>query len=183
MIQDAIESFLLGIVGLARYTENPPLLKRPQRDDEAAWQCYREILFWLHKPSIEEQAVRKNCAPCWQRLLGRFSHAAIDPLMRIQSGILDGFSARLGFYKDPATFFPSEVKDILEAGLETKSELTSLLGDHIYFKKDHGNFMVQMLEEVGNETSIPLLEKLIESTDIGQIAVKAIRAIRARMVS
>lgn len=183
MIQDAIEAFLLGIVGLARHTDNPPLLKRPQRDDEAAWQCYREMLFWLHKPSIEEQTVRKNCAPCWQRLLGRFSHAAIDPLMRIQGGILDGFSARLGYYKDPATFFPSEVKDILEAGLEAKSELTSLFGDHIYFKKDHGNFMVQMLEEVGNETSIPLLEKLMESTDIGQIAVKAIRAIRARIVS
>ena len=43
--------------------------------------------------------------------------------------------------------------------------------------------MVQMLEKVGNETSIPLLEKLMETTDLGQIAVKAIRAIRARIVS
>jgi DNA replication protein DnaC len=183
MIHDAIESFLLGIVGLARYTDNPPLLKRPQRDDEAAWQCYREILFWLHKPSIEDQTVRKNCAPCWQRLLGRFSCAAIDPLMRIQGAIRSGISARLGFYKDPASFSPSEVKDILEAGLEARSELTSLFGDHDYFKKDHGNFMVKMLEEVGNETSISLLENLIESADLGQIAAKAIRTIRARVVS
>ena len=183
MILYAIESFLLGIVGLARYTDNPPLLKRPQRDDEAAWQCYREILFWLHKPSIEDQTVRKNCAPCWQRLFGRCSHAAIDPLMRIQGGILDGFSTRLGFYKDPATFFPSEVKDVLEAGLKAKSELTSIFGDHAYFKKDHVNFMVKVLEEVGNKTSIPLLEELIESADFGQMAAKAVKTIRARTAS
>lgn len=180
-IQDAVESFLLGIVGLARYVDYPPLLQRPQRDDEAAWQAYREILFWLHNPLIEEETRRRNCAPCWRRLLRVFSRAAIDPLMRIQEAIRSGLSARLGVYKDPVTFFPSEVRVVLEAGLKARSELTTLFGDHDWFKKDHGKFMVEMLEEVGDETSIPLLEELLESPDLAQTAARAIRAIRERV--
>ncbi len=181
-VQDSIKSFLLAIIGLGRYTEEPPRLMRPMRDDEAAWQFYREILFWLHKPSVGEETIRSKCSSCWHNLLNRYSHAAVDPLMRIQEEIRGGMSARLGFYKDLITFFGSEVRSILESGIKIESELTCIFGDHQYFKEKHARFMIETLEEIGDESSIPLLEKLIERSDIGQAAINAIRSIRARTV-
>jgi len=180
--QGSVESFLLGIVGIARYAESPPLLNRPLRDDEAAWQAYREILFWLHKPSLEETSVRENCAPCWHRLMQRFIRSAIDPLMRIVQAIGEGLSTRLEFYKDPVQFFPLEVKYVVEEGLTIRSELTSLFGKEDIFRKDHGRFLVGILEQLGDETSIMALEKLLDDSQLGTPAARAIRVIRARMV-
>lgn len=181
-IQDTVESFLLAIIGMARFRGSPPILRGPRRDDEAAWDTYREILYWLHKPSIGEETVRRNCEPCWERLLQRFCRAAIDPLMRIQDAIHSEIRIARDLCKDLMTFFPLEIRDLLEAGLEVRSELTSLFGDHSWFKKDHVKFMIESLEEIGSEASIPVLEKLIEDPNVGRIAAKAIRTIRGRII-
>jgi hypothetical protein len=181
-IQDAVDTFLWAIVGLARYTDLPRVTNRPLRDDEAVWQSFGEILFWLHKPAVPENVMKKNCSPCWERLLSGYIHAAIDPLMLIVRQI--GYAAGIdkGFLKDIVNAFPLEIRTILEKGLKIRSNLTSLFRNNPWTKQEHGKFIIEMLSRIGNETTVPLLEPLLDLPEIGAAVASAIRSIRSRKV-
>ncbi|MFX0199614.1 MAG: NERD domain-containing protein [Candidatus Hodarchaeota archaeon] len=179
-VQGTVKAFILALVGLARHTEAPPRLRRPLRDDEAAWQAYGEILFWLHKPSITEDTMRKNCAAFWQRLLRGFIHAAVDPLMHIGEQTRGWRGTDQEWLRDPILTFPTEVRAVLEGGLKAKEKLTSLFTRYTWLEKKRDKFIIEMLGEVGDETTITLLEPLLESPELGILAVNAIRSIRTR---
>jgi hypothetical protein len=153
------------------------------RDDEAAWQAYQEILFWLHKPSINEDTMRKNCAPCWERLQSLYIRAALDPLFLIEKSIRWGTDHNKVRIKDPIIIFPSEVKVILEECIKIMSELTSLFKFISWRRQEYNRFVIETLGKIGDETTIPLLEPILESAELGAEVSKAIRNIRARKIT
>lgn len=179
-IQFSVESYILSVIGLARHNKTPLRLQRPLREDEEAWQIYGEILFWLHKPSINNEVLREKCASCWQILLGRCRFAAVDPLMRIEETI-SNFAGKIpGGFKQLHVEFKSEVKVILETVLREKSKLSSLFKDGEWRGAERQRFIITMLEKVGDLNSIPILEHLLESPEVGAIAADAIRIIKAQ---
>jgi len=179
-IHDAVSAFVWGIVGLSRYVDEPPSLNRPMKNDEAAWQTYREILFWLYKPLITERAVQERCSPCWQRLQSIYSTAAVDPLFHINKGIESGNQVTKAKLINPIDAFPKDVKIILEQGVKRLSELSSLFTSGIYARIERDKFIVDTLSKVGDESTVPILEEVIDSPELGTDAAKAIRRIRTR---
>ena len=182
-IDEVISAFLSAIIGLAHYRDKLPYLNRPLRDDEAAWRAYGEILFWLHKPSITESNMREKCAPCWERLESLYIRAALDPLFLIEKTISWGAQYNKVRVKDPLIIFPSEVKAILEECVKIMPELTSLFKFISWRRQEHNKFIIETLGKMGDETTIPLLEPILESAELGAEAAKAIRKIRERKVT
>jgi energy-coupling factor transporter ATP-binding protein EcfA2 len=181
-IDEAIRAFLWAIIGLAYHSDKLPHLNRPLRDDEAAWRAYGEILFWLHKPSITESDMREKCAPCWERLESLYIRAALDPLFLIEKSIRWGAEHNKVRIKDPIIIFPSEVKAILTECVKIMPELTSLFKFVSWRRQERNKFIVEMLGKIGDETTIPFLEPILESAELGAEAARAIHDIRGRKI-
>jgi hypothetical protein len=182
-IDEVIRAFLWAMIGLAHYSDKLPNLNRPLRDDEAAWRAYGEILFWLHKPSITENNMREKCAPCWEHLECLYIRAALDPLFLIEKSIRWGAEHNKVRIKDPLIIFPSEVKAILAECVKIMPELTSLFKFISWRRQEHNKFIIETLGKIGDETTIPLLEPILESAELGADAARAIRKIRERKVT
>lgn len=179
-IDEAIRAFLWATIGLAHYSDKLPCLNRPLRDDEAAWRAYGEIIFWLHKPSITESSMREKCAPCWERLESLYIRAALDPLFLIEKSMKWGAEYNKVTIKDPLIVFSSEVKGILAECVKIMPELTSLFKFINWRRQENNKFIIETLGKIGDETTIPLLEPILESDELGADAARTIRKIRER---
>ncbi len=178
--QDATMCFLCGIIGCARFVDRMPDLGPAVTDDHAAWALYGEILFRLFMPGTPNKELRAVCKPLWDRLLTEFSFQAVDPLERFSSA-----GWKLDHKEDKDTVasallrtFADEIRSVLEFGLKNHARLTSLFG-HAPID-GYPRFLIRWLEIVGNRHSVPLLERFLDSPEVGEEAAKAIRAIRSR---
>ncbi|HLN28165.1 MAG TPA: NERD domain-containing protein [Gemmataceae bacterium] len=176
--QEATNCFLCAIIGCARFVDRMPDLGRAMSDDHSAWALYGEILFWMFKPGISKDQLLIVCKPLWYRLLTELPFQAVDPLERFSSA---GWRCRSKEDMAIATLlrtFPDEMRSVLEFGLKNHGRLTSLF---TYPPFDgYLGFLTQSLECVGSLHTVSLLESLLDSSQVGEAAAKAIRAIRSR---
>lgn len=183
--QGVVSGFALAFIGLASHDAEPPQPKGPVREVEYAWHLYGEILFWLAKALPADQ-LSERCTPLWAALLGpTMRYAAVDPLMWLEK---EAAQAKFTRERDGAeghsivVAFPGEVCDLLTSVVPDLDKLRSVFnfakGD--YRRREHGQFVLEMLGRVGTEENIELLDSLSDSPNLGEAAVSAIRSIRAR---
>jgi hypothetical protein len=174
-------AFLLAHIGLAK-TRKAPLayeLRADGNSDEASWNTWGEVIFWMHMPGISEATVREACKPLWDRLRGPLLLASIDPWWYIER-YMSFRRAPVGGWRSFSSLFASELKTLLEAGLARRKELTSLIGMLPDTADRRTRFLIEKLEMIGDERSVLQLETLVDSDQFGRSAVRAIRAIRQK---
>ena len=174
--------YSLAIQGSANLQALPPQQSTPASDDEAAWQCYGQLIFWLRRPGFDHTQAVDHCAPIWTRLLGSLSLAAVDPLYRLLHAwsLLTHENSRGEDTHSHGLIvrtFPDEIRRLLEHALGRVDKLTSLYR-HLD-RNEHAQYILDTLGVVGTEHTINLLEDYVEDPRLGASALGSIKKLRA----
>jgi hypothetical protein len=177
--QDSDACFVLGHVGCAKYIDSPRQLIDVNTDDDRAWQCFGEIIFWLSKPGLSTEQIRHLCEPIWQALRSTLAFEAVDPLRRIASATCNSGLRPSGDDVLQRLFllFREEIRLILEFGLKHCEQLSAIdkrfPGDQAI--RQLTTFMVHTLGQIGKADSVNVLLPLIDDDYHGPDAVESIR--------
>jgi len=171
--QGSTACYLLAMQGCALHIDTPPQLASCQTDDEAAWQCYGAIIFWLDKPGLCDEEVAAQCASHWQQLTGPLLPAAADPLVR--------FYRASGSYEQDGRpvfariilRFPAEARQILQWSIRHRDTLTSVFPSAD--QEDRARTIIDMLGTVGNTETIDVLHVFTDDQTLGGAAIDAIK--------
>ena len=133
------------------------------------------ILFWSMKDA-DISAANEKMALGWKTLSEELPFCFPDILHKINESqwLNKGHSINL------ASIFPEQVRPLLETALRNRKSLTSLFSHGGSSDERVLQTVIQTLEVIGNEGSIPCLESLTEDSRFGKQAVQAIHAIRRR---
>ncbi|MET9462136.1 hypothetical protein ABZY05_45200 [Streptomyces canus] len=174
--QSAVNCHLLGIEGCAFHLPAPPpLLTDHEGNDAEAWRCYGRILFWLHRPGLEQSEREVRCAPLWEQLAGPLLNAAVDPLHQFQSVVMFARDARNSALGRLVDAFPAQARVILHHGLTAPDHLTTLF-PHV-LTQDRTATVLRLLAHAGDRTSLPLLTAYCNHPELGSTAAETIRRI------
>ena len=176
-MHDAVEAFAWAVVGLSRYEDNFPQIKRPMTADEFTWYTLGEILFWMHKPHLPDQECRSQCAPLWRRLIDGFAIAVVDPLLRLERVSLWRPKVNAEGLRIERDLFKDEIREILERALENLEGLSSLfeVGKWDFFSSERQSYVIRTLGEIGNRETIAKLQVFADHPRLGVTTVEAIR--------
>jgi len=182
-MHDAVEAFAWAVVGLSRYEDNFPQIKRPMTADEFTWYTLGEILFWMHKPRLPDQGGRSQCAPLWRRLIDGFAIAAVDPLMRLERVSLWRSQVGTEGLRVVKNVFKDEVRVLLERALGNLEGLSSLfeVGKWAFFSEERQAYVIRALGEIGNRETVAKLQVFADHPRLGVIIVEAIRKLNREM--
>jgi hypothetical protein len=171
-------------VGLAKYGENFPYLKRPMKAEEFAWHTIGEILFWMHNPHLSDQERRSHCAPLWRRLIDGFATATAEPLMLLEQFFSVQVLMEVKGLQVVREVFKEEVRELLERALGNLDELSSLfeVGKWDLFSERRQTYVIRTLSEIGNRETITKLQVFADHPKLGVTAVEAIRKLSREMV-
>jgi len=177
--QGSTACYLLAVQGCASFLDEPPQLADCQTDDQAAWQSYGAIIFWMYRPQLGDEEVTARCAPHWQQLTGTLLPAAADPLYHFfwsgSSSDQDGWPVIVRILKT----FSDEARRVLEWGLQHSDSLTSIFPGPE--REDRVRKIINMLEIVGNAETIELLRIYTDDKILGRDAISAIKQLSSRL--
>lgn len=181
MPQEETACYSLAIQGLAYLQASPPSQSEPANDNEAAWQCYGQLIFWLFRPGISSTQIAEHCTPIWNRLLGPLSRAAADPLYQLaHAWSLSSTESSKGedtnSHRRIVKTFPDEVRRLLENALGQIDSLTSIY--HHLDQSQLAQYVLEILGTVGNEATISRLAEYVEDPRLGRSALQAIKSLR-----
>lgn len=178
--QGTTASYLLAMQGCALHMDEPPQLASCQTDDEAAWQCYGAIIFWLFRPGLRDEEATARCASHWQRLAGPLLPAAADPLFHFYWSNRSYDQEGRPVIARIILGFPDEVRQILEWSIQHRDSLTSVFPGSEH--EDRARKIVHMLGAVGNTETVELLHAFTEDQAIGRSAIDAIKQLTEHRV-
>lgn len=173
--QDIVAAFLASVRGYSRFNEQPPRVPSGASDDRKAWFTVSSILFWWMK-AHNGYGVSENIALSWKVLSEELSFCFPDILQKINESQWHNKDHFINL----ASIFPEQVRPLLETALRNRKSLTSLFHHGGSSDERVLQTVIQTLEVIGNENSIPSLESLTEDSGFGKQAVQTIHAIRRR---
>lgn len=181
--QEAAKCYFLGVMGCARFLASPPLLKTPDTPDHLAWMLYGEIIFWTCKPGLDEAEIHTRCAEPWKRLQHEIPLSAVDPMMHLNRiSAFDAIQERHPV-QDLFDRFREPIREILEGALDSRDSLATIFSRGTSrISKQHPAFIIATLGNVGDSSTIGLLEAFLDSPDLGPVAVEAVRKLKARLL-
>ncbi len=171
--QGSTASYLLAMQGCALHMDEPPQLASCQTDDEAAWQCYGAIIFWLFRPGLSDEEAAARCASHWQRLAGPLLPAAADPLFHFYWSSRSYDQEGRPVIARIILGFPDEVRQILEWSIQHRDALTSVFPGPE--QEDRARKIIDMLGAVGNTETVELLHAFTDDQVLGRSAIDAIK--------
>ena len=182
--QESTACYSLAIQGWASLQASPPPQPEPTTDDEAAWLCYGQLIFWLRRPGLDHDQITELCAPVWDQLLGPLSLAAVDPLYQFTHAWSLASPEKSKEKEDDSDShglilrtFPGEVRRLLEHLLGQSDKLTSLY-NHVD-SSALAQYILDILGYVGNEATIGLLSNYVDDARLGSGALRSIKNLRA----
>jgi len=176
--QGSTASYLLAMQGCALHMDEPPQLASCQTDDEAAWQCYGAIIFWLFRPGLSEEETAPRCASHWQLLAGPLLPAAADPLFHFYWSSSSYDQEGRPVIARIILGFPDEARQILEWSIQHRDALTSVFPGPE--EEDRARKIVDMLGAVGNTETVELLHAFTDDRVLGRSAIDAIKQLTDR---
>ena len=176
--QGSTACYLLAVQGCARFLDEPPRLVDCQTNDQAAWQCYGAIIFWMYRPQLSSEDVAARCMPYWQRLTAELLSAAADPLYNFLWSSHSYDQEGGPIFMQVITRFPGETRLILEWSLRHRDSLTSIFP--VYASDDRANIIIDMLGIVGDADTIELLRAYTDDELLGRDAISAIGQLSGR---
>jgi hypothetical protein len=180
--QEAAKCYFLAVMGCARFLQSPPVLKKHDTPEHVAWQLYGELIFWTSKPGLDEVEIRSRCAPLWKRLQEDVPLSAVDPLMHLNRIMLIGAFQDSHPVRDSFDRFREPLRQILERALDSRDLLSTIFSRQASrIRKEHPAFIIGTLGDVGDSSTVGLLEAFLDSPDLGRVAVEAVRKLKARL--
>jgi hypothetical protein len=174
--QDDTACYALAMQAWALLEEAPPIQPPPKNQDEAAWQCYGQIIYWLGRPGLTPAKVRTRCAPLWDRLSGELALAAVDPAYHLAHAHGLTYEEGINSHRAIATTFPGELRRLLEGCLPHYAQLTSIY--RYKQNKELAIYALDMLGHVGTESTRAILISYVDDVDLGTTAVSSLRHLR-----
>lgn len=114
----------------------------------------------------------------WASLNQELIYDAVDPLVHLYNSDRK-VSLKGGTLQQLFDRFREHIRPILECGIRHPDRLSSIfLRGEQFAKKGRDKFIVAALGAVGNEQTIDLLTTLIDSTELGTLAVDSIRQLK-----
>jgi hypothetical protein len=177
MPQHGIRNHLVALRACAKFCSDPPC--REDVDAERkAWSVVGELVFWLEREKLGHAVGADSFAECWRSLLGDLRPAAAEPLYALWSS--DGF---LGGADEPlhprfVSRFAPELRELATWSLEHCERLVST--QRFVDVAGRGRYLIDLLAQVGDESSLAVLRGLANDADLGQDVTRAVRDIEAR---
>jgi hypothetical protein len=164
--------FLASVIGLARIGASLPDWQDENQSPSVAWKTARDLFYNTLVGRIDENAA------LWQYLESEDPLGGVSVLLHIRC-----FLGQLEF-RYPVKFLPefeapASVKRLMEIGLKNFDSID--FGDLDRFSNDPFAMLCRILEMVGDEQTIGLLERLTPDQQKGPDAIRAIRQIKQRL--
>jgi len=175
-VQDDSACFETAVRGFARFNDVPPSLRGDSSEAKSAWEMMGHIIFWLNRPGLDDDLRRQKCAAAWQRLKSSLLRASIEPLYELSRSTNRMFRIRINSYDMMLSFFPEEVRELLESYLNSSLEPVSYFA-HAFgnIKDEFTRYVIKTLGEYGDHETIQCLMRYVDDKNLGPDAVAAIR--------
>jgi hypothetical protein len=182
MRQEVGSVYATAVEGYALFAAEPPQLAGAgESADLKAWQCYGEIIFWMHRPWLDETKVRARCEPVWSRLQSKeLRAAAVDPLHWLNQWDMGQAGNSSTYAHQVSGTFPAQVRSICEWSFANRQSLTTVFPQSWTFPSQN-DFIVDMLGHYGGAETIDLLRPHADDSKIGGSVVSAVRQLRERL--
>lgn len=172
MPQVAVMAHLHALRGLANLGAGLPTgISTADDRGKKAWRCFDQIIFDLYRGVDSGRS-----AEIWRQLLSDLAPEAIHVLYSIHwaGQTPEGPSLESRLYAS----HPQEFRALFEWAL---SNIELVTASHRYFGKDSFvRFIIPVLGRIGTESAADMLRELITDSEVGELAVAAIRNIEAR---
>jgi len=173
--QESVAVFVLGIVGCARFDETPPLYSEGDSPEHVTWKTIGEILFWLWRAKTTGCNDSHRTKALWRRLTGQAALATADVLYQWAHSCCFDLDNET---PDFVTTFPEEIRPILEQCIPNKELLPTVFGYGGSRDRNVIRFLIDALGKIGSNTSIPVLQAIVDDSEFGKDAIQAIELIR-----
>lgn len=180
MDQEKIEVFLLAIIGCAKLGLDLPKWQGGEGAAAQAWCIIREIVF---------QHVKRPPADIinalWLNLQAEAALGAADALFLMQSAFGASAVYQGEFSLNLLKEYPQQVKAVLEHSLQNRDKLTSAskFGASEHHAVDRTNFIIGVLGQIGDLSTLELLRPLVNDMVLGGSALSSFKAIKSRLAN
>jgi hypothetical protein len=173
--QEVVGAFLTSVRCYAQHCQQPPPIPDGANVDRRAWSVVGSILFWWIKgPNVI--GASESISLGWSMLTDEMSLCFPDILQKIN----ESQWLNREHFINVSRLFPAQVRILLETGIKHRHSLTSLFRYGGSSDERVLHCVIRTLEEVGEESSISVLEDLTEDPKFGRSAVQAIQGLRHR---
>lgn len=174
-VYEAATDFLISIMACAKFMNEPPDYQDPVTPNALGWSIVGQILFWHMRLEIDRIKAVGRISDLWAAARGIAAPAIPDVLRHLNRGMMLELGNPI---PDLVETYKNEVRAVLEEAIVRRKEMSSLIGSFSRLQKELVQYTVQTLGAIGKESSVFLLQPLIDDPDFGRDAVDAIFQIR-----
>jgi hypothetical protein len=180
VVHEVTDCFILGVLGCAKFMDQPPRLVHNENSERAAWECYGAIIFWMHRPGLKPDEVTNHCEEYWQRLQTELLPAAADPLYWLRHTSIVRPDETVSVVGAILTTFGEDARPILDWSLEQQEALLSVFPAVRTAGPEHQDFVISMLGVVGDAETAEKLRAYVDHPYLGSSAITAIKRLAGR---
>ncbi len=174
-LNESISTFIISILGCARFLQEPPEMHGGDRIDERAWLLIGKIIFWHERRQKDEGRATQYLRELWAQAHDTVAVAIPDVLQHLHRGIRAHLVANP---PDLIHTYPEEIQTIFEEALRNAASISSLWFNPGVLNKDAIHFTISVLSEIGDSKSADLIGTLVDDPVFGESAVRAVRLLR-----
>ena len=179
MEQEAVQAFLLAVIGCAKLDHELPPWQMEGDSSVQAWGIIREIVYHHVKASSSSIAAIDEL---WLNLRAEAQFGAADALflMKRGSAFTDG---RNELSVNLEERYPEDIKAIMERSLLNLDRLTSVakFGQSDHHTHERATYIISVLGRIGDANTVEVLKQVVSDEELGKSAIAAIKAIKARV--
>lgn len=172
VIGENTKLFLLSILGLCRVGCPLPEWRDEEKSPQIAWKAVRDLLY------NEWAGSTKHNDGLWMHLMSEDPLGGVSVILQVRDE-LPNIDRSFETNFDPGVAWGQHLKRFMEIGLKNWERLD--LGDLGRGLSNPFRILVGMLENVGDEETVVLLEMFTNDEEKGRTAIEGIRKIKQRL--
>lgn len=177
--QATAASFTLAYKGWAVFHQSPSKLKNLSNHAFQAWQAYGEIIFWINKTE-NKALLRKKCEAIWEKLSTTLLDSAIDPMFHFSTVYTTSKEFEYSAHSSMMKNFPVQIKNLYEKYLiNTPKQITIF---NYFDEKSVIKYVINILGDLGDMTTIEVLNRYSDDYSFGMAAVSSIKKIETKNI-
>lgn len=173
---EAATDYLIAIMACTKFMNEPPEYQEAVTPTEFAWSIVGQILFWHIRLEVDRVKAMDQIIGLWEAARGIAAPSIPDVLSHLARGTMFELWDKT---PDLVESYKEEVRAVLEEAVIRREQISSLIG-FSHSNKELAQYTVQTLGAIGNESSVLLLQQLMDDPELGRDAVEAIFQIRRR---
>ncbi len=177
-VHESVSSYIISMIACANFLKEPPEHYGADTAIERAWYLVGCICFWNARLEIDSGAAVQKIRELWTEARGSLAPAMPDVLYHVTGTLMTEMLSRS---VNLVSIYPNEVRGVLEEALNRRDEISTLIGRAESFKNERIKSTIELLGKIGSDSTVLLLQKLVDHRKFGYSAVDSIREIRRRL--